>query len=102
MKHGTLGKFVSLATPAVPKLIPFGIMHLTSFGLKRLEFAVRRGNYFLRLPDFFGGLTRSIRPMASSKSMSSFKPPFCFCGFVFNIGIISEIQFRFKCGDVSI
>jgi hypothetical protein len=68
-------------------------MHFTSFDLKRPEVAVRRGNYFFRLPDFFGGLTRSIRRMASSKSMSSFKPPVCFCGFVFNIGIISEIQF---------
>ncbi len=77
-------------------------MHFTSFGLKRPELTVRRENYFFRLEDFFGGLTRSIRRMASSKSMSSFKPPVCFCGFVFNIDIISEIQFRFKCGDVSI
>jgi hypothetical protein len=75
-------------------------MHFTSFGLKRPEFAVRRGNYFFRLPDFFGGLTRSIRRMASSKSMSSFKPPVCFCGFVFNIGIISENQIWFKYVDL--
>jgi len=46
-------------------------------------------NQFFRLAggldDCLTGLTRNARRMASSKSMSSFKPPVCFCGFVFTL-----------------
>jgi hypothetical protein len=64
-------------------------MHFTSFGLKRPGFAVRHGYYSFRLADFFGGLTRSIRRMASSKSMSSFSGDFPF--FFFTVVIIPKI-----------
>jgi len=50
-------------------------------------------NQFFRLAgglaDCLTGLTRNARRMASSKSMSNFNPPVCFCGFVFTLPDIS-------------
>ena len=52
--------------------------------------------YFLRLAVFLAGLISDTPLMASSKSMSSFKSPVCFYGFVFIFKKLYHSLFNFE------